>query len=148
MKKEKLLVKEINVLSNVISKKVNEERRRLVNEKVKKDKEYLGLVKKIDEYNKKLGELGKIEKSFEESIKKIEKKLGLGSRYEDISRVGYLSYNNVLNSNYRKDEFKISINSNDIWENEIYNKLMIENIDGDLKVDDLINRVVKEFVSQ
>ena len=146
MKKEKLLVKEINVLSNVISKKVNEERRKVVDEKVKKDKEYLGLVKKIDEYNKKLGELGKIEKGFEESIKKIEKKLGLGSRYEGKGRIGYLSYNNVLNSNYRRDEFNIIININDIWENEIYNKLMIENIDGDLKVDDLINRVVKEFV--
>ena len=146
MKKEKLLVKEINVLSNVISKKVNEERRKVVDEKVKKDKEYLGLVKKIDEYNKKLGELGKIEKGFEESIKKIEKKLVLGSRYEGKGRIGYLSYNNVLNSNYRRDEFNIIININDIWENEIYNKLMIENIDGDLKVDDLINRVVKEFV--
>jgi len=26
--------------------------------------------------------------------------------------------------------------------------LMIENIDGDLKVDDLINRMVKEFVGK
>ena len=146
MKKEKLLVKEINVLSSVIGKKVNEERRKLLDEKVNGDKEYVSLKKKIDDYNKEIKRMKKLEDGFCESIKKIEKRLNLGSNYEDKSRIGYLSIVNVI-GNYNK-EFGIGIGLNSIYGDEIYNRLMIENIDGDLKVDDLINRMVKEFVGK
>ncbi len=146
MKKEKLLVKEINVLSSVIGKKVNEERRKLLDEKVNGDKEYVSLMKKIDEYNKEIKRMKKLEDSFCESIRKIEKRLNLGNNYEDKSRIGYLSIINVIGS-YNK-EFGIGIGLNSIYGDEIYNRLMIENIDGDLKVDDLINRMVKEFVGK
>ena len=148
MKKEKLLVKEINVLSEVIGRKVNDERKWWLDERVKKDKEYLGLMKKMDEYNKKLKEMEKLEKSFDESVKKIEKRLNLGNGYEDKSRIGGLVFNNVLSSNYGKKDISIGIGINSVYSSEIYNKLMIENIDGDLKVDDLVNRLVKEFVGK
>lgn len=148
MKKEKLLVKEINVLSNVISKKVNEERKKLLDEKVKKDKEYLGLLKKMDEYNKKLKEMEKLEKSFSDSVKKIEKRLDLGNRYEDNNRIGNLSFNDILSSSYGRKEIGVSISYNSVYESEVYNKLMIENIDGDLNVNDLMNRMIKEFVGK
>jgi len=148
MKKEKLLVKEINVLSEVIGKKVNDERRRLLDERVKKDKEYLGLLKKMDEYNKKLKEMEKLEKGFDEVVKKIEKRLSLGSGYDDKSKIGSLSFNNVLSSNYGRKEVFIMCSVNSVYSSEVYNKLMIENIDGDLKVDDLVNRLVKEFVGK
>lgn len=146
MKKEKLLVKEINVLSNVISKKVNEERKKKLESIVKKDKEYLGLMKKIEEYNKKVKEMEKLEKGFGEIVKKIEKKLNLGSNYDDKSKIGYLNWNGVISGSYGRKEVSVNINNNCIYEYDIFNKLMIENIDGDLKVDDLINRLVKEFV--
>ena len=148
MKKEKLLVKEINCLSEVISKKVNDERVKLLDERVKKDKEYLGLVKKMDEYNKKLKEMEKLEKSFDESVKKIEKRLNLGNGYEDKSKIGGLVFNNILSSSYGRKDISISMGINSVYNSEIYNKLMIENIDGDLNVDDLINRMVKEFVGK
>ena len=145
MKKEKLLVKEIDVLSSEISKKVNVERRKLLDEKVKKDKEYVGLMKKVDEYNKKLKEMRKMEESFIESIKKIEKRLGLGSSW-DGNKIGYLSSNSILGGSYRNSEFGVSVSVNCLGSSEVYNKLMIENIDGDLKVNDLIDRMVKEFI--
>jgi len=148
MKKEKLLVKEINCLSEVIIKKVNDERKKLLDERVKKDKEYLGLVKKMDEYNKKLKEMEKLEKSFDESVKKIEKRLNLGNGYEDKSKIGGLVFNNILSSSYGRKDISISMGINSVYNSEIYNKLMIENIDGDLNVDDLINRMVKEFVGK
>ncbi len=148
MKKEKLLVKEINVLSEVICRKVNDERKRLLDERVKKDKEYLGLLKKMDEYNKKLKEMEKLEKGFDEVVKKIEKRLSLGNGYDDKSKIGSLSFNSVLSSNYGRKEVFIMYSVNSVYNSEVYNKLMIENIDGDLKVDDLVNRLVKEFVGK
>ena len=146
MKKEKLLVKEINVLSEVISKRVSDERKKMMDEKVGKDKEYKLLEKKVDEYNKKLKEMEKLEKGFNESIDKIRKRLNLGSGYDDISRIGNVGCNNVIGS-YNK-EFRVYYSNNSLSCNEVYNRLMIENIDGDLNVNDLMNRMIKEFVGK
>ncbi len=146
MKKEKLLVKEINVLSEVISKKVSDERKRVFDEKMKKDKEYMGLLKKIEDYNKEVVKMKKLEDSFIESVKKIEKRLNLGNSYEDSSRMGSISYNGVIGSYNR--ESRVYCSSNNLSESVIYNRLMIENIDGDLNVNDLIDRLVKEFVGK
>jgi hypothetical protein len=146
MKKEKLLVKEINVLSEVIGRKVNDERKRLLDERVNGDKEYVSLMKKIDLYNKEIKKMKKLEDDFCESIRKIEKRLRLGNNYEDKSRIGYLSIVNVI-GNYNK-EFGVGIGLNSLYGNDVYNRLMIENIDGDLNVNDLVNRLVKEFVGK
>ena len=144
MKKEKLLVKEINVLSEVISKKVGEERKKVFDLKMKKDKEVVGLLKKIEEYNKEVVKMRKIEVGFCESVKKIKSRLNLGSSYDDSSRLGNISFSGVFGYS---NESKLSCSSNDLSESVVYNRLMIENIDGDLNVNDLIDRMVKEFVS-
>jgi len=142
MKKEKLLVKEINVLSEVISKKVNEERKKMLEEKLEKDKDYKLLVEKIKKFNVEIDKLRKVEDEFGKSIEKISSKLGFGFEKD---KLGYLGCDKVL---YYSKEFSIRNSINSVYEGEIYNRLMIENIDGDLNVNNLIERMVKEFVSR
>lgn len=137
MKKEKLLVKEINVLVDVICKKVKEERDRRLEEKMKKDKGYVMLEKKIKEFNKKVSSLRREEEMLGEEIGKINKRLG---------ESGKIGYSGVLNYYGKSNEFRINKCFDYLSSSDVYNKLMVENIDGDLKVDDLINRMVKEMV--
>jgi hypothetical protein len=141
MKKEKLLVKEIVVLSEVISKKVSEERKKRLENLVKKDKGYVSLMKKIEEFNEDVKKLVEREEKFKSEIKSIVERLGIG--YKEGS-IGNLNYSNVFG--YSKNGFSVSLNVNSCYSSEVYNRLMIENIDGDLKVNDLIDRMVKEFV--
>jgi len=142
MKKEKLLVKEINVLSEVISKKVNEERSKVFEEKLESDKDYKLLVEKIKKYNVEVEKLKKVEDDLSKSVEKISSKVGFGFEKD---KLGYLNCNRVL---YYSKEYSINKNVNRVYENDIYNRLMIENIDGDLNVNNLIERMVKEFVSR
>lgn len=146
MKKEKLLVKEINVLSEVIREKVNEERKKLLNEKLKSSKEYLDLVKKVKKFNEDVKKMMDLEDEFRKSVEGIEKKFNLGSNYENRERIGRVGFNGVI-SNYNK-EGRLNVEVNCMSSSEVYNRLMIENIDGDLKVNDLIERMVKEFVGK
>jgi hypothetical protein len=141
MKKEKLLVKEINVLSEVISKKVNEERKKMLDEKLEKDKDYKLLLEKVKEFNVEIEKLRKVEKEFDKSIEKIVSKLDLGF---EKNKLGYLNCNRVM---YFSKEYGVNRILNNVYESDVYNRLMIENIDGDLNVSNLIDRMVKEFVS-
>ncbi len=146
MKKEKLLVKEINVLSEVIKSKIEGERKKLLDEKVGKSKEYLDLVKRVKKYNSDVEKMKKLEDGFWEDVKKIEKKFELGSMYEGKDKIGRIGYSGVI-GNYSK-EVRLVLEVNNMRGDDVYNRLMIENIDGDLKVNDLIERMVKEFVGK
>ena len=142
MKKEKLLVKEINVLSEVISKKVNEERKKMLEEKLEKDKDYKLLMEKIKKYNVEVEKLKKVEDDLSKSVEKIVSKLGLGFEKD---KLGYLSCNRVM---YYSKEYGVNKVLNSVYESDVYNRLMFENIDGDLNVSNLIERMVKEFVGK
>lgn len=148
MKKEKLLVKEINVLSDVIRSKVNDERKRMLDERVSKCKEFVDLEKRIKKFNEDIEKMKKIEEGFGEEIKKIEKKLGLGNEYGSKEKIGYLNWNGVIGCYGGDRKFRLNVNVNSFYSNDVYNRLMIENMDGDLKVEDLIERMVKEFVGK
>ena len=148
MKKEKLLVKEINVLSEVIKDKVNGERKRMLDERVSKCKEYVDLEKRIKKFNEDVEKMKKIEEGFKEEVGKIEKKLGLGNDYGGKEKIGYLSWNSMISSYGNNSGFKVNLVVNSFYSSDVYNRLMVENIDGELKVSDLIERMVKEFVGK
>jgi hypothetical protein len=140
MKKSKLLVKEIEVLCDVICKKVNEGKNKRLEEMVGKDKDYKMLVKRCDELFKKVEGLKKEEEELVELNKKINKKFKEGDGGVIFNRVLGMSYINVGN--------RVGLLNKCVNKNEVYNRLMVENMDGELKVGDMIDRLVKEFLDK
>ena len=140
MKKGKLLVKEINVLKEVICVEVYKERKKRLENLVEKDESYVLLMKRIEEFNEDVKKLVEKEESFKKELKDIENRFGIGCKRGSI---GSLNYSGVFG--YGRS-FNVSLNVSGCDGSGVYNKLMIENIDGDLKVSDLIDRLVKEFV--
>ena len=140
MKKSKLLVKEIEVLCDVICKKVNEGRKKRLEEKVGKDKEYKMLVKKCEELVKKVEGLKKEEEELIELNKKINKKFKEGE--------GGVSYNRVIGWGYCNIGDRVGLLNKCVNRSEVYNRLMVENMDGELKVGDMVDRFVKEFLEK
>lgn len=137
MKKSKLLVKEIEVLCDVICKKVNEGRKKRLEEMVGKDKEYKMLVKRCDELVKKVEGLRKEEEELIELNKKVNSKFK-----------GGVSFNRVLGWGYSNVNNRVELVSKYVDRSEVYNRLMVENMDGELKVGDMVDRLVKEFLSK
>ena len=113
----------------------------MLDEKVGKSKEYLDLVKRVKKYNSDVEKMKKLEDGFWEDVRKIEKKFELGSMYESKDRIGRIGYCGVI-GNYSK-EVRLVLEVNNMRGEDAYNRLMIENIDGDLKVNDLIERMVE-----
>jgi hypothetical protein len=143
MKKAKLSMKEIDALSSVISSKINKARAVEIEQRLKKDKEYLKLLKDVEIFNKEIVKFIEMEAKFRERIDSIEKKSDL--KYSSSDSIGYLSTEKVFNCfNYR--EYKIIPTTNILFNSEIKDKLVLKNIDGELKVDDFIDEIVKEFI--
>jgi hypothetical protein len=140
MKKSKLLVKEVEVLCDVICKKVNEGRKKRLEELVGKDKEYKMLVKRCDELVKKVEVLRKEEEELVELNKKVNKKLMEGE--------GGVSFNRVLGWGYSNVDNRVGILNKYVDRSEVYNRLMVENMDGELKVGDMVDRLVEEFLGK
>lgn len=137
MKKSKLLVKEVEVLCDVICKKVNEGRKKRLEEMVGKDKEYKMLVKRCGELVKKVEGLRKEEEELVELNKKVNSKFK-----------GGVSFNRVLSWGYSNVNNRVELISKYVDRSEVYNRLMVENMDGELKVGDMVDRLVKEFLSK
>ena len=137
MKKSKLLVKEVEVLCDVICKKVNEGRKKRLEELVGKDKEYKMLVKRCDELVKKIEVLRKEEEELIELNKKVNSKFK-----------GGVSFNRVLGWGYSNVNNRVELVSRYVDRSEVYNRLMVENMDGELKVGDMVDRLVEEFLGK
>jgi len=140
MKKSKLLVKEIEVLCSVICKKVDEGKKKRLEELVGKDKEYKMLVKRCEELVKKVEGLKKEEEELVELNKKINKKFKEGE--------GGVTFNRVLGFGYSNVSNMVGILNKCVNRNDVFNRLMVENMDGELKVGDMVDRLVKEFLEK
>jgi hypothetical protein len=140
MKKEKLLVKEIKVLSGEISKRVDEVRKKKLKKLVEGDKEYIKLKKEVDVFNVEVVKMVKRVVEFNEKVDKIRERLKL-EKYSGVGEgLGY-----IKNSCWGGNSFSLSYGINSLREDKVFNRLMIDNIDGDLKVNELIERMVEEY---
>ena len=133
---KKLMKRELEVLSSVICKRVEEEKKKVLEEKLKKSKEYLSLVKEGESIEKLVGELKKRGESVGERISVLNKKLGLGGDK------GYISWSGVNYYSSSKVNFVVGyMNSR-----EIENKLVLKNLEGIINVEEIVKEMIKELV--
>jgi hypothetical protein len=120
---KKLSMNEMNVLSNEISKRINEKKYESIKGKLEKDVDY----KKLEKLNKEIIELNK---------KKDEK----SKIYNEIVNKVRSKYN--INSVYRDNNNEIKVMFNNL---NVYNDLVLYSIGKELNVDELINKIVEKY---
>jgi seryl-tRNA synthetase len=121
---KKLSMNEMNVLSNEISKRINEKKYESIKGKLEKDVDFKKLEKlnkEVNELNKKLDEKRKLNN---ELVLKVRNKFNIGSVYIDN------------NSN----EIKVMFNNLNV-----YNDLVLYSIGKDLNIEELINNIVNKY---
>jgi hypothetical protein len=126
---KKLSSNELNVLSNEISKRVNEKKYESIKGKLEKDVDF----KKLEKLNKEVNDLNK--KLNEKRSLNNELVLKIRNKY-DIMNV------NIDNNNEVKVMFNNSNYSN------YYNDIILYNIGKELNVDELINKLVDKYVNK
>ena len=121
---KKLSVNEMNVISNEISKRVNEKKYESIKGKLEKDVDY----KKLEKLNKELIELNKKLKEknnlYNELVLKVRNKFNINNVYKD-------------NNGEIKVIFGDNIN--------VYNDLVLYSIGKEINVEELINKVVEKY---
>ena len=127
---KKLSRNEVNVITQEVRNKVNEIKLKDIREKSKKDKDCINLIKLNNDKKLLNDKLSSINVEMGELTKSINKKYN----YEYQFSVN--SYNKVTNLNIYL--------SNDEC-NNLYNKIVLMSIDKDLKVNDLIAELIKEY---
>ena len=123
---KKLSMSEMNVLSNEISKKVNEIKYESIKGKLEKDVDF----KKLEKINKEINELNK----------KVNEKRNLNNELVNKVRNKYNIMNVSIDSN---NEIKVMFNNNGY--NSYYNDIVLYNIGKELNVDELINKLVDKY---
>ena len=121
---KKLSREEMNVISNEIVKKVNEKKYEKIKGKLEKDVDF----KKLEKLNKEISELNK--KVSEKNKLYNEICLKVRNKFDVI---------NVYKSN--EGEVKVLFNSN----LNVYNDIVLFNINKDLDVESLINKIVEKY---
>lgn len=134
---KKLLKRELEVLSNVISKRVEEEKKKVLGEKLKKSKEYLSLVKEGESIGKLMEELRKRGESVGERISVLNKKLELGGNK------GYIRWSGV---NYYSSNIGVDFVVGYVSSRDIENKLILKNLGGEVNVEEIVKEMVKELM--
>ena len=123
---KKLSMSEMSVLSNEISKKINEVKYEKIKGKLEKDVEFKKLEKlkkESEELNKKMMEKSKL--SSELNLK-IRNKYNIGSVYID-----------------NNGEIKVGFNMGNM---SVYNDIVLNNLNKELNVDELINKIVEKYI--
>ena len=133
---KKLMKRELEVLSSVICKRVEEEKKKVLEEKLKKNKEYLSLVKEGESIEKLVGELRKRGENVSERISMLNRKLGLGGDKGCVSWRGFSSYG--IN--------KVSCRMGYINRRDIEDKLIMRNLEGVINVEEIVKEIIKELV--
>lgn len=122
---KKLSVNEINVISSEISKRVNNLKYEKIKGKLEKDSDYKKLEKlskEIFELNKKVSEKNKL---YSEIVMKVRNKFEISSVYKNNEGEIKVMFNNNLN---------------------VYNDIVLYNINKDLDVESLINKIVDKYI--
>jgi hypothetical protein len=121
---KKLSSNEVSVLSNEISKKVNEKKYESIKGKLEKDVDF----KKLEKVNKEINELNK--KVNEKRLINNELVLKIRNKY------------NIMNVSIdNNNEVKVMFNNS----NSYYNDIVLYNIGKELNVDELINKLVEKY---
>tara|TARA_R110000868_G_scaffold143881_2_gene362609 strand:- start:1148 stop:1546 length:399 start_codon:yes stop_codon:yes gene_type:complete len=129
---KKLSRNEVNVITQEVRNKVNEIKLKDIKEKSKKDKDCINLIKLNNDkklLNDKISNINIEMKKITESLHK---------KYNKQYQFSINSYNNNI------------VNDLNIWVSNdncgnLYNKIVLMSIDKDLKVNDLIEALVKEY---
>jgi hypothetical protein len=123
---KKLSMNEMSVLSNEISKRINDLKYEKIKGKLEKDVDF----KKLEKLNSEIIELRK--KMDEKSKINNELILKVRNKY------------NIMNVNRNSDnEIKVMFNYNNM---NIYNDIVLSNLNKELNVDELINKIVEKYI--
>jgi hypothetical protein len=121
---KKLSSNEVSILSNEISKRINEVKYLKIKSKLEKDVDF----KKLEKLYKEINELNK----------KVNEKRSLNNELVLKIRNKY----NIINVSIGNDnEIKVMFNYN----NNLYNDIVLYNIGKELNVDELINKLVEKY---
>jgi hypothetical protein len=120
---KKLSMNEMNVLSNEISKRINEKKYESIKGKLEKDVDFKKLEKlnkEVNELNKKLNEKRSLNN---EIVNKVRSKFNINSVYIDNNNEVKVMFNNL----------------------NVYNDLVLYSIGKDLNIEELINNIVNKY---
>jgi hypothetical protein len=121
---KKLSNVEMNVISNEISKRVNEKKYESIKGKLERDVDY----KKLEKLNKELIDLNKKLKEknnlYNELVLKVRNKFNINNVYRDNNNEIKVVFGNNLN---------------------VYNDLVLYSIGKEINVEELINKVVEKY---
>ena len=123
---KKLSMNEMSVLSNEIIKRINDVKYEKIKSKLEKDVEF----KKLEKLKKESEELNK--KMLEKSKLSSELNLKIRNKY-NIGSV-YIGNNG---------EIKVSFNNGSM---SVYNDIVLNNLNKELNVDELINKIVEKYI--
>ena len=121
---KKLSSNELSVLSNEISKRVNDLKYEKIKGKLEKDLDYKKLEKvskEIEDLRNKIGEKNNISN---ELILKVRRKYGISGVGRDENNEIRVVFNNI----------------------NVYNDIILYNIGKELNVDELINNIVNKYI--
>ena len=128
---KKLSKTEMEVIAHEVQKQVNEFRLKSIKEKLKKDKDGINLIKKFKEY-----------KTLNEKASKLNTELNI------MKQNLYLKYDkkwSISNDHSNPNEFIVSFYNNGFDRIGLFNRIVLMQIDKDLKTDELIATLVKEY---
>jgi hypothetical protein len=125
MSKKKLSSNEINVLSNVISEKINNVKYEKIKGKLEKDVDFKKLEKINDEMRKLEEKRSELNKLYGEVSNKVRNKFDI----------------NMISSDYNGNK-KIYFNYN----RNYYNDIVLMNIGNSFNVDELVNKIVEKYI--
>jgi hypothetical protein len=128
---KKLNRTEMDVITQEVQKRVNVLRLKDVKEKSKKDKDCINLIKKYKEIkvlNDKVAQMNKEMATLGQNLnKKYNNKFSFSTNYSN------------------PDELNISLMSTNVNKYELFNKIVLMGIDKELKVEELIAELVKDY---
>ena len=125
MSKKKLSSNEINVLSNVISEKINNIKYEKIKGKLEKDVDFKKLEKINDEMRKLEEKRSELNKLYSEVNNKVRNKFDI----------------NMISSDYNGNK-KVYFNYN----RNYYNDIVLMNTGNDFNVDELVNKIVEKYI--
>jgi seryl-tRNA synthetase len=121
---KKLSNVEMNVISNEISKRVNEKKYEKIKGKLEKDSDY----KKLEKISKEISDLNNKVKEknnlYNELVLKVRNKFNINNVYKDSNNEIKVMFGNNIN---------------------VYNDLVLYSIGKELNVEELINKVVEKY---
>ena len=128
---KKLNKTEMDVITQEVQKRVNVLRLKDVKEKSKKDKDCINLIKKYKEIkvlNDKVAQMNKEMATLGQNLnKKYNNKFSFSTNYSN------------------PDELNIQLMSTNVNKYELFNKIVLMGIDKELKVEELIAELVKDY---